>query len=122
MCRPAFDHFRRACAAWTPERVEQITGVTRDSLKAAASLMANHKKIAYHAWTGIGQSSNATQIERAVATLYALRGCFDEIGGNRIYGKQPVNKVDSLPSCRKRNRRRLSVATSARSDPRPKDA
>jgi anaerobic selenocysteine-containing dehydrogenase/ferredoxin-NADP reductase len=94
-CRPAFDHFRRACAAWTPELVEQVTGVLREKLKAAASLMARHNKIAYHAWTGIGQSSNATQIERAVATLYALRGCFDEIGGNRIYGKQPVNKVDS---------------------------
>jgi anaerobic selenocysteine-containing dehydrogenase/ferredoxin-NADP reductase len=94
-CRPAFDHFRRACATWTPELVEQVTGVPREKLKAAASLMARHNKIAYHAWTGIGQSSNATQTERAVATLYALRGCFDEIGGNRIYGKQPVNKVDS---------------------------
>ncbi|WP_424631524.1 molybdopterin-dependent oxidoreductase [Bradyrhizobium sp. SYSU BS000235] len=94
-CRPAFDHFRSACANWTPERVEQITGVPREKLKAAASLMARHHKIAYHSWTGIGQGSNATQTERAVATLYALRGCFDEIGGNRIYGKQPVNKVDS---------------------------
>jgi anaerobic selenocysteine-containing dehydrogenase/ferredoxin-NADP reductase len=94
-CRPAFDHFQRACAAWTPERVEQVTGVPREKLKAAASLMARHNKIAYHAWSGIGQNSNATQTERAVATLYALRGCFDEIGGNRIYGKQPVNKVDS---------------------------
>ncbi|MCA1396208.1 molybdopterin-dependent oxidoreductase [Bradyrhizobium sp. BRP56] len=94
-CRPAFDHFQRACAAWTPERVEQVTGVPRTKLKAAASLMASHSKIAYHAWTGIGQGSNATQIERAVATLYALRGSFDEIGGNRILGRQPANKVDS---------------------------
>ncbi|MVT63561.1 molybdopterin-dependent oxidoreductase [Bradyrhizobium pachyrhizi] len=94
-CRPAFDHFRKACAAWTPERVEQVTGVPREKLKAAASLMASQSKIAYHAWTGIGQSSNATQTERAVATLYALRGSFDEIGGNRILGGQPANKVDS---------------------------
>ena len=31
-------------------------------------------RIAYHAWSGVGQHTNATQTERAIATLYALTG------------------------------------------------
>ena len=58
------------------------------------------------AWNGVGQSTNATQSERAIATLYALRGCFDDIGCNRIFANQPINKVDAISLSQKHSWRR----------------
>ncbi|GAB2872768.1 molybdopterin-dependent oxidoreductase [Paraburkholderia jirisanensis] len=95
-CDTAFSLFRAQCAQWNVERVAAVTGISIDKLLQAADLIGSSKKIAYHAWTGVGQGPNATQTERAIATLYSLRGCFDDVGCNRIYTKQPVNKVDQL--------------------------
>ena len=49
--------------------------------------------MAYHSWSGVGQHTNATQTERAIACLYALTGCFDAAGGNVIHPKAPANAV-----------------------------
>lgn len=83
-CAPSLEHLVRAAAPYTPETVERITGVSPEALAAATQLLRAGRRIAYHAWTGIGQHSNATQTERAVASLYALSGSFDVIGGNRV--------------------------------------
>jgi anaerobic selenocysteine-containing dehydrogenase/ferredoxin-NADP reductase len=93
-CDTAFSLLKAQCTEWNPERVSAVTGVSTTKLLQAAELIASSNKIAYHAWTGVGQGPNAAQTERAIATLYALRGCFDDVGCNRIYAKQPVNKVD----------------------------
>ncbi len=82
-CTPAFELLVEATGSYTPQAVESMTGVPVASLRSAAALFAENRRIAYHAWTGIGQHTNATQTERAVATLYALTGSFDRIGGNR---------------------------------------
>ncbi|MTH65680.1 molybdopterin-dependent oxidoreductase [Paracoccus shanxieyensis] len=94
-CRPAFDLFRANCAEWTPERVEQVCGVPAPDLRRAADLLAAHGPVAYYAWNGVGQNTNATQTERALATLYALCGSFDEPGGNRVLATHKINAVDS---------------------------
>jgi anaerobic selenocysteine-containing dehydrogenase/ferredoxin-NADP reductase len=95
-CVSAFSLLKAQCAEWNPEKVAAVTGVSTEKFLQAAELIGSSNKIAYHAWTGVGQGPNAVQTERAIATLYALRGCFDDIGCNRIYAKQPVNKVDKL--------------------------
>lgn len=95
-CRPAFQHFADACETYTPEHVASITWVPEADIRAAAETIISARKIAYHAWTGVGQHSNASQTERAIATLYALTGCFDIEGGNVVYNRQPVNRVNSL--------------------------
>jgi anaerobic selenocysteine-containing dehydrogenase len=82
-------------ANYDPENVSRITGVSVASIEAAASLIAGAKKIAYYSWSGVAQHTNATQTERAIATLYALTGCFDQEGCNRIYASHPVNVVNS---------------------------
>lgn len=94
VCDTAFGLFKTQCAEWNPQRVAAVTGVSVEKLLQAAELIGSSNKIAYHAWTGVGQGLNAVQTERAIATLYALRGCFDDVGCNRIYTKQPINKVD----------------------------
>lgn len=95
-CIPAFELLSRACAAFTPQEVERITGVPPSSLHVTAELFGSCDRVAYHAWTGIGQHTNATQSERAVSTLYALCGSFDRVGGNRVRIGPPVNSVNAL--------------------------
>nr|WP_067289299.1 molybdopterin-dependent oxidoreductase [Marinobacterium profundum] len=94
ICEPVFALLERACADYTPEVVARISGVNEPQLLRAAELLATSKRVAYHAWTGIGQHENATQTERAVAILYALTGSFDIRGGNRIYTQLPLNKAN----------------------------
>ncbi|MEQ9832545.1 molybdopterin-dependent oxidoreductase [Pectobacterium versatile] len=94
-CQTAFSSFKNMLANYDPENVSRITGVSVASIEAAASLIAGAKKIAYHSWSGVAQHTNATQTERAIATLYALTGCFDQEGCNRIYASHPVNVVNS---------------------------
>ncbi|GAB3685505.1 molybdopterin-dependent oxidoreductase [Salinisphaera aquimarina] len=96
-CRPAFEHYRKACAAWSVERTAAATGLAAAEIEQAADmLIAAGQAVSYHGWTGIGQHNNATQTERAIATLYALTGSFDRIGGNRIYGPLPWRRVNDL--------------------------
>ncbi|MGE3305582.1 MAG: molybdopterin-dependent oxidoreductase [Rhizobiaceae bacterium] len=98
-CLPAFEMLARAAEPYNEDTVQSITGVEPEKLRAAAGLLSGGRRIAYHAWTGLGQHTNATQSERAVATLYALSGSFDRIGGNRV-GRGPfpraVNAVGHL--------------------------
>ncbi|WP_454690614.1 molybdopterin-dependent oxidoreductase [Achromobacter aloeverae] len=95
-CRPVLALLAREAGAYTPERVAEITQVPPDALLAAADLLATSGPVAYHAWTGIGQHTNATQTERAVAVLHALTGSFDVPGGNRLYARHAVNRVNGL--------------------------
>jgi anaerobic selenocysteine-containing dehydrogenase len=46
--------------------------------------MLGGRRVAYYAWIVIGQYTSATQMQRAVSSLYALTGSFDRIGGNRV--------------------------------------
>ena len=102
-CAPAFEFLVRGIAPYDLARVQEITGVDPDAMKAAVQLLTGGRRIAYHAWTGIGQHTNATQTERAVATLYALTGSFDRIGGNRVRrGRfRPVNGLGRLSPAQK---------------------
>jgi anaerobic selenocysteine-containing dehydrogenase/ferredoxin-NADP reductase len=94
-CVPAFELLARTSAPYTPSEVERITGVKERSLLAAAALLRRGQRIAYHAWTGIAQHTNATQCERAIATLYALTGSFDKRGANWNHARLATNAVNS---------------------------
>ena len=94
-CVPAFDLFAQALAPYTPEKVEAMTGVNADQVVSVAKLLGPRQRIAYHAWSGVAQHTNATQTERSIATLYALTGAFDTRGSNREFAKQPANAVST---------------------------
>jgi anaerobic selenocysteine-containing dehydrogenase/ferredoxin-NADP reductase len=83
-CAPSFELLAREAARYDAIRVKDITGVVPEKLAAAAELMKRGRRVAYYGWTGIGQHTNATQMQRAVSSLYALTGSFDRIGGNRV--------------------------------------
>ena len=93
--RPAFELYARACEPWSLARTARHTWIGEDELFAFAEDFAAARTVAYHSWTGVGQHENATQTERAIATLYALKGCYDTAGGNVVLPRVPANPVTS---------------------------
>lgn len=95
-CKPAFELLARAAEPYDPARVRELTGVEPEALARATDYLRGGKRIAYHSWTGVGQHSNATQTERALAGIYALCGSYDTIGGNRVRRGPFYNAVSAL--------------------------
>lgn len=98
-CVPAFERYAAACRSWSLERTCATTGVDEKALLSFVDALAQAQSVAYHAWSGVGQHTNATQTERAIASLYALTGSFDAPGGNVILPKHPVNAVTGVDQC-----------------------
>ncbi|WGR97715.1 molybdopterin-dependent oxidoreductase [Bradyrhizobium sp. ISRA443] len=96
----AFELLAARVADYTPERVAALTWLPIDDIEAFNALFAGRPRLAYHSWTGVGQHTNATAIERAIATLYALTGACDRPGGNRWPVPPPtraLNDYNILP-------------------------
>ena len=84
-CQPAFQLTADLCARYDPEEVERITGVNAEQVTQAAQMLWNARPVAYMAWSGVEQQSNATQIALAIGLVYALTGNFDAKGGNVLF-------------------------------------
>jgi anaerobic selenocysteine-containing dehydrogenase/ferredoxin-NADP reductase len=67
---------------YTIAYVAEITWLDPSKIADFYTLFENSPRLAYHSWTGVGQHTNATMTERAIATLYALTGACDRSGGN----------------------------------------
>jgi anaerobic selenocysteine-containing dehydrogenase len=93
VCRPAFDHTAELCRRYAPEQVEAICGIERSQVEAAARMLWEARPVAYYAWSGVEMQSNATQIARAIAQLYALTGSLDVPGGNVLFAAVPTANV-----------------------------
>jgi len=92
--RPVFALLSEAARPYTPEHVATITWLDRAQIEQFNALFAGGPRLAYHAWTGVGQHTNATQTERAMATLYALTGAVDRPGGNLWPVPPPTRSVN----------------------------
>jgi anaerobic selenocysteine-containing dehydrogenase len=88
-CRPAFQLTADVCARYDPKEVERITGVDAEQVTQAAQMLWDARPVAYMAWSGVEQQSNATQIPRAIGLVYALTGNFDAKGGNVLFPTVP---------------------------------
>ena len=95
-CRTAFDFFREACAPYSPQAVSKICDIPAAQIEEIAELYASAKSVSYYLWTGLGQHTNATQTDRAVAILHALTGSFDAPGGNVLFAKHPARKISDM--------------------------
>jgi anaerobic selenocysteine-containing dehydrogenase len=93
VCRPAFHLAAELCRRYPLERVEAICGVERDQVERAARMLWEARPVAYYAWSGVEMQTNATQIARAIAQLYALTGSFDAPGGNVRFTAVPTAYV-----------------------------
>lgn len=103
-CETAFTAFRRQAGRYSAAEVTGITGVPAEQVEAAAQYFARGKRLAYYSWNGVGQHTNATQTDRALATLYALNGSFDKVGGNRLRNgpaTEPMALLSLLPQAQR---------------------
>ncbi|MER5864945.1 molybdopterin-dependent oxidoreductase [Kitasatospora sp. NPDC002040] len=99
-CVPAFQRYAEACAQWPVDRVAATTWIPEREIRALAEEIASAGPVAYYGWTGVGQHANASQTERALATLSALTGCYDAPGGNVVVPPPPyraANGPDQFP-------------------------
>src|SRR5690606_19356534 len=90
--------FRLLASAVEPYDVASVAEHTWIDAKEIAqfnALFQDSPRLCYHAWTGVGQHSNATQTERAIATLYALCGACDRQGGNLWTVAPPYRAVNT---------------------------
>lgn len=112
-CRPVFDLTAENCARCSPDIVERICGIPREQTERAAHMLWESRPVAYYAWSGVEMQSNATQIARAIAQLYALTGSLDVVGGNVLFASVPTTNVggDELLSAEQRAR---TLGSSAR--------
>lgn len=112
-CRPAFDLVQELCRSWTPERAETVTGIPATSIRATARLLLQSRPVSWYTWTGTCQHADATQTTRAISLLYALTGCWDDTGGNRLFAKPRIRDVTGrdLLAC---SQRRKTLGLSAR--------
>ncbi|MEU6124384.1 molybdopterin-dependent oxidoreductase [Streptomyces sp. NPDC047123] len=94
-CVPAFEKYAEACAQWPVERVAETTWIPAAEIRALATAIGAARSVTYYGWTGVGQSANAAQTERALATLYALTGSFDAEGGNRTAPAPPYRRASA---------------------------
>jgi anaerobic selenocysteine-containing dehydrogenase len=92
-CPTAFEMFRRLCASYPPERAAEICWVGAEQIRAMARMLHESGPVSYYGWTGVGEHTNATQTDRAIALVCALTGSFDAPGGNVLFDKIPLNDV-----------------------------
>ncbi|HJQ56526.1 MAG TPA: molybdopterin-dependent oxidoreductase [Vineibacter sp.] len=81
-CRPSFDLYAALCRQYRPPRVAELCWVAAADIERAARLLHESRPVSLYAWTGVGQHTNATQTDRAVAILHMLTGSHDVPGGN----------------------------------------
>jgi anaerobic selenocysteine-containing dehydrogenase/ferredoxin-NADP reductase len=90
---------------YTPEQTAALTWLAVEDVRAFNAAFEKGPRLTYHSWTGVGQHTNATQTERAIASLYALTGACDKPGGN-IWPVAPparsLNSYDLLPETQRR--------------------
>jgi ferredoxin-nitrate reductase len=69
-----FDHFRKTVSSYTPERVEQITGVPRGKLLTAAEWIGTSRSTVSTCLQGVYQSNQATLAACTVNSMHLLMG------------------------------------------------
>lgn len=92
-CSTVFRLLSKKVSEYTLARTEEVTGVPREKISAAARIFFTRKPSSWYSWNGIEQSINATQTNRAICILYALTGNYDTPGGNVLVRGPGANPV-----------------------------
>ncbi len=101
-----FAELAAQAAAYTPERVAEITWLEPEKIRAAARLYARAKPAALAWGNPIEHTNNAFHAARGLLCLMALSGNLDQPGGNlcplepKIAGLGPYVRADLVPDKR----------------------
>jgi formate dehydrogenase alpha subunit len=93
-----YEELKQVVAQYTPERVEQISGIPADDLRAAARMYATHKPGAIIYAMGITQHTSGTDNVKSCANLAMLTGNMGVPGGgvNPLRGQNNVQGACDL--------------------------
>ena len=72
-------------------------------------MFATETPSCYYSWVGLELHSDATQINRAVCTFYALTGQFDQRGSNLLYATTPIQPITGQDLTKTTRARRLGI-------------
>jgi anaerobic selenocysteine-containing dehydrogenase len=92
-CPTALEKFHALCCAYSPGRVAEICWLAAEEVRTMARLLHESGPVCYYGWTGVGQHTDATQTDRAIALICALTGGFDAPEGNVIFDRVAINDV-----------------------------
>src|SRR5208337_1328095 len=85
-----FDQLAESTKAFTPARVEEITGVDAKALREAAALIATNTPTALFTFIGLAMSGNVTNTMRALGLILAITGNVDRVGSNFIKSRPRI--------------------------------
>jgi formate dehydrogenase alpha subunit len=93
-----YEELRQVVMEYTPERVEEISGILADDLRAAARMYATHKPAAILYAMGITQHTTGTDNVKSCANLAMLTGNVGVAGGgvNPLRGQNNVQGACDL--------------------------
>ena len=93
-----YEEFRQVVMEYTPERVEEISGIPADDLRAAARMYAQSKPAALLYAMGITQHTSGTDNVKSCANLAMLTGNVGVAGGgvNPLRGQNNVQGACDL--------------------------
>jgi anaerobic selenocysteine-containing dehydrogenase len=69
-----YEEFEKEALSWTPDRVEQVSGVPREQVEKLGGLYMDRRPAAFMIGIGMNKSSQGTQAVRAISLLPALLG------------------------------------------------
>jgi len=69
-----YEAFEEEALSWTPDRVEQVTGLPKKQVEAVADIYMNRRPAAFMIGLGLQKSNEGGEAARAVALLPALLG------------------------------------------------
>jgi ferredoxin-nitrate reductase len=75
-----FDELKKTVSKYTPEKVEKITGVPAEKLKAAAAILGSTKTLVSTVLQGFYQSMQATAASVQVNNIHLIRGLIGRDG------------------------------------------
>lgn len=75
-----FDEVKETVAQWTPERVQEVSGVPAADLRAAATIIGNCNSLVSTVLQGVYQSMQATAAAVQVNNIHLLRGLIGKPG------------------------------------------
>jgi len=70
-----FDRFKEAALNWTPERVQQVTGIDWKRIEEVGDIYAGRRPGAFMIGLGLNKSFHGAESTRAVSLLPSLLGC-----------------------------------------------
>ena len=91
-----FDELANRVESYPPERVEEITWVPAETIRAAARLYATTKPACIQWGVSVDQNINSFQTIRAILLLSAITGNLDVPGGD-VFWVPPANVFNQVP-------------------------